>query len=102
MENLSKNMILKTCFQTNENLLKTLNYVRKMLEKDINGPYSIATLENIIKNPMGLKQIFTNNNPYYINHFLLEGNGRDEYKFACINRLKKAHERITCCCFQCQ
>ena len=48
------------------------------------------------------KQIFTNNNPYYINHFLLEGNGRDEYKFACINRLKKAHERITCCCFQCQ
>ena len=62
MENLSKNMILKTCFQTNENLLKTLNYVRKMLEKDINDPYSIPTLENIIKNPMGLKQIFTNNN----------------------------------------
>lgn len=48
------------------------------------------------------KQLFANNNPYYINHFLLEGNGCDKYKLACIDRLKKAHERITCCCSQCQ
>ena len=48
------------------------------------------------------KQLFTNNNPYYINHFLLEGNGCDKYKLVCLDRLKKAHERITCCCYQCQ
>jgi hypothetical protein len=61
MENLSKNLILKTVFETNENLLKQLNYIRKTINKK-EDLYSHSLLENIIKNPIGLNQIFNNNN----------------------------------------
>ena len=42
MENLSKNMILKTCFQTNENLLKTYTNIK----------YNLIQLDNIFSNTL--------------------------------------------------
>ena len=55
----SKNkVLLKTIYETDENLLKIFNHIRSLEKK---SPYSTETLENVIKNPIELKQIFDNN-----------------------------------------